>query len=270
MAVDSVSRVEGRAALVTLVRADVPMTAASIALQLAAEFEFRDVGLCTGDRVRFDGNTLLLGPTAAGARIVADAGEAAAYEGAVVHLDCCGAEWALPFILAAARGHRESAVGRSSFTRAAVQKCDALLGELVRHGMVGNGPAVERCARALIGLGPGLTPSGDDTLCGFMLGRAVAGSSDGATDDAVRSAIREADGRTTDFSAVQLALAAHGRFGEALLDVAEALATGGRRRVRAAVARCLGQGATSGADALLGFVAGVRSVAITRRIENAG
>jgi len=273
LAVDVIAgaRTGGRAALVTLVRADVPMTAASMALQVSPAFEFASLGLCVGDPVSFDGGTLAVGSAAAGPLLIANASGAGRYDGTLDSVGPLPELVALESISHAARAHRSTMSGRDSFARAASSKCDALLAELAGSVARDDALAAEKTARALVGLGPGLTPSGDDALCGFMLARCIAegGGGGGDADDAVRSVARRTDGRTTVFSAVQLGLAADRRFGEALLEVAIALGGGWPGGVHPAVARCLDLGATSGADALLGLVAGVRS-AQPAKLVNAG
>lgn len=140
------------------------------------------------------------------------------------------------------------------FRRAVAVRLEALAASVRRRDDV----ASEAAALALVGLGPGLTPSGDDAICGFLLGRGLAGARSRA-DAAVARVAASAWGRTSDVSAQFLSLAARGRHGEALLGVAEALLSGGGGGVLAAVDRCLAQGATSGADALLGLCAALET-----------
>ena len=102
-------------------------------------------------------------------------------------------------------------------------------------------------ARRLVGLGTGLTPSGDDFLVGFAsrLG-----------DNAARRRVRErlaaapmADlARTNVISAHQLRLAASGQFNDDLLRARDALVSS-RSRLRSALAPLLRTGASSGAAA---------------------
>lgn len=99
----------------------------------------------------------------------------------------------------------------------------------------------------LLGLGPGLTPLGDDVIAGWLLVRAAAGEPDPEVTDAVRRGL----GRTTLFSATLLDCALHG---EALPEVAAWLKTLGTHAESAATAALLGVGASSGA----GLIAGAR------------
>jgi len=244
--------------LVTIVRHDVPMTAASMRLLVAEEYDFSAGGARVGDPVSFDGSTLVVATARgrqASAVIEAAAADAACYDGlaseAGAHVDTSALE-----MVATAAGVRREAMGGASLSRAAVSRCDALLENLTRSASCDDPVAAGEAAAALIGLGPGLTPSGDDALCGFMLGRRLGRGAVTEVDRVVRRVASSAAGRTTDVSAVQLVLAAQGRFGEALLGVATALEPDDSVSLSAAVGRCLGEGATSGADALLGLVAG--------------
>lgn len=127
-----------------------------------------------------------------------------------------------------------------------------------------SSPDFVAAAEGLIGLGPGLTPSGDDFLCGFLAAlRAVSASDSGlaAFLDRVTGA---ADGAlpfaaTTDVSAAFLAEAFAGRFGAALTAFADA-ARGlpPRSGCGDATAELLGIGHSSGSDAAAGFLFGYR------------
>ncbi|QFG67790.1 DUF2877 domain-containing protein [Ornithinimicrobium pratense] len=85
---------------------------------------------------------------------------------------------------------------------------DALAGRLAELAAVlAAGPDLE-AARGLVGLGPGLTPAGDDVLCGLLLGLRASGR------DRERSLLEAAMlpllGRTTAISATLLHQAAQG------------------------------------------------------------
>ncbi len=120
-------------------------------------------------------------------------------------------------------------------------------------------PAVCACTRALVGNGPGLTPSGDDAIVGLLAVLHRAGPIElcarplrliGNILDALLC-------RTTSVGAHYLRLAIDGHFGEHLTDLVDALGSeGGASPER--VARVRATGATSGADALVGVVAGLR------------
>lgn len=109
----------------------------------------------------------------------------------------------------------------------------------------------------LIGLGPGLTPSGDDFLCGALATLDALGEcgARAALADAVR---REASALTSPLSACLLRAAAAGHFGDRLHRAACDAITG---RAEAAAAALAGIGHSSGWDMLAGIVATLRAVA---------
>ncbi|MDQ6522508.1 DUF2877 domain-containing protein [Nocardioides sp. LHD-245] len=95
--------------------------------------------------------------------------------------------------------------------------------------------------RALVGRGDGLTPVGDDVLCGWLVTTRAGGRDTTAIADAVRAHLP----RTTGLSATLLR---HAVDGEAITPFRTALAVGDA----AAVAALLAVGHTSGAGMLLG------------------
>lgn len=109
-----------------------------------------------------------------------------------------------------------------------------------------------RCAAALAGLGPGLTPSGDDVLVGCLLAFAVL-PADGA-DTLRRAIVSAAGGRTTRISAAYLDAAARGEASEAWHQLLAALAVNDAGRIASATRGVMTFGETSGSDMLAGFV----------------
>lgn len=103
---------------------------------------------------------------------------------------------------------------------------------------------------ALLGLGPGLTPLGDDVLCGW-LATAVAGRHPSLDD--VRSRTRlEATERTTTLSATLLGCASRGEGVPELRQLLSGIARRDRAAVEGAVDVLLGVGDTSGGGMVLG------------------
>lgn len=98
---------------------------------------------------------------------------------------------------------------------------------------------------ALIGRGDGLTPYGDDVVCGWLAARRAVG----VPTPAVVSAVREHLGRTTLLSATLLDCALHG---ECLPALAVWLRARGSGAEAAARARLLAVGGSSGAGLLVG------------------
>jgi hypothetical protein len=114
---------------------------------------------------------------------------------------------------------------------------------------VGRGENGESEAASLLGLGPGLTPSGDDLLGGFLLTRERLGHDDPRLRLVVR---REAARATHPISAAKLLDAEAGDATVAETRFLDALLSGSTPRALRATARLLRFGATSGADFALG------------------
>lgn len=101
----------------------------------------------------------------------------------------------------------------------------------------------------LLGRGPGLTPSGDDVLAGYLVGAAAYGV---AADDVCRLVASQAAARTTTLSA---ALLRHAAAGETIPQVSGLLdALAGRRPLDRALAELLAVGHTSGAALAAGVI----------------
>jgi Protein of unknown function (DUF2877) len=134
------------------------------------------------------------------------------------------------------------------------------IGRTVRRALADRHAAqLLEAARQLIGLGPGLTPSGDDFLVGCLRGlwlihRTVPGA--GQTLDHLHAALlADLDGRTSRVGAEFIRYALEGIFAEVLDQVALALlAPSHPQVVRSAVSHLLAQGETSGTDAMLGLL----------------
>ena len=109
----------------------------------------------------------------------------------------------------------------------------------------------------LAGLGVGLTPAGDDFLLGFMarlwLEPALLPTVWTAL-DLCQTIARTAGPRTTRLSHTWLDHAARGQFAESWHDLAAALITNSLANIQHATNRILNTGATSGRDAMAGFL----------------
>ena len=106
---------------------------------------------------------------------------------------------------------------------------------------------------SLVGLGEGLTPSGDDVLAGVLLALRYLGRPSCA--DALWASIAEqVPRRTTALSATLLASAAEGDAVPQVIELLAALA--GHRPLEPALDRLLAVGSTSGSDIAHGLLAG--------------
>jgi Protein of unknown function (DUF2877) len=119
-------------------------------------------------------------------------------------------------------------------------------------------------AERIVGLGPGLTPSGDDVLAGLLVAlRLMGGAVHGAETaiwlaDWIGAAVTaDAGTRTTAISATLLHCAARGQAAAEVAAVLRALA--GQEPLTPAVRRLLAAGHTSGADLIWGLLAGCRA-----------
>lgn len=113
--------------------------------------------------------------------------------------------------------------------------------------------AALRAAQRMIGFGPGLTPAGDDLLCGLMAGLTLLGHPQAARVGA--GVLSLAPGRTTDLSLALLRHATLGQVDSELGSVIQALAGAGPLRI--ALERLLAVGHTSGIALGLGLNAAV-------------
>ncbi|MBA3367123.1 MAG: DUF2877 domain-containing protein [Geodermatophilaceae bacterium] len=113
--------------------------------------------------------------------------------------------------------------------------------------------AALRASQRMIGLGPGLTPAGDDLLCGMLAGLTLLGHPQAGRIGAGILAL--APGRTTDLSLALLRHATLGQVNSELGTVIQALA--GTGRLHGALERLFAVGHTSGIALGLGLSAAV-------------
>lgn len=115
-----------------------------------------------------------------------------------------------------------------------------------------------RAATLLVGLGPGLTPSGDDVLGGLMLALTASGHTN--LRDALWDAIApELDALTVPISAMHLSAAADGLAGAAMHALLDALLTDSPD-LEEKLATAADHGHTSGWDAVAGLVLGLEAI----------
>ena len=132
------------------------------------------------------------------------------------------------------------------------------LDQLLRQHDAAAAPIAADAIAPLVGLGPGLTPSGDDYLGGMLVALAVIGRT-GLRDRLWRALAPLLPQRTVDISCAHLAAAAEG-FGSAALHRAlNAILAGATDDIALAIAALARVGHTSGMDALAGALAVLRS-----------
>jgi hypothetical protein len=123
--------------------------------------------------------------------------------------------------------------------------------------------AALRTATRLIGLGPGLTPAGDDVMAGTIAGLVLLGHP--SADRFAAGVYALAAGRTTELSRALLRHAACGRVSGEFAAVLHALV--GERPLMPAVAALLSTGATSGRALALGLSTAIDLVERTTRVR---
>lgn len=142
--------------------------------------------------------------------------------------------------------------------------------ERLRHGLGALESAIRQAderevdasARRLVGLGPGLTPSGDDALGGLLaaghfLSRAFAADRQ-RWRRVGRIVCKAAQGRTTIVGEALLRHAAVGQVGDAVGALLRALGAQDSSSLQSALERTLRIGHTSGADTALGILHSAR------------
>jgi hypothetical protein len=152
-------------------------------------------------------------------------------------------------------GADEYAEGQPTFMARLARGKEAY-SRLIQQGLgQGERDALVEGARLLAGLGPGGTPSGDDFLVGVMAAIWLLG------DEADIPAIAEtAAPRTAALSAAFLRAAGRGEFIAAWHGLVGALAAGDPAQTKEAARRVESFGASSGADALDGFILAGRAL----------
>ncbi|MDI6895551.1 MAG: DUF2877 domain-containing protein [Bacillota bacterium] len=133
---------------------------------------------------------------------------------------------------------------------------------LLRQGVLQGSPALLTAgASSLVGLGPGLTPSGDDLLAGFMLGVQLASRAAGrdaaGSQDVWEPVVMSLGRSTTVVAAAFLRFAARGMVSEPIERLLRALLGWGE--VDEASRGVLRLGGSSGNDFMAGLLAGAQA-----------
>lgn len=108
----------------------------------------------------------------------------------------------------------------------------------------------------LIGLGIGLTPSGDDAVCGLLAVQHVNGGVDVRVDEQIQKALCN----TTAVSKTMLHYALKGEFNESLLQLMVALTEDDEKQLKDRAEAVCRYGSTSGTDTLAGVISGLNSL----------
>jgi len=119
-----------------------------------------------------------------------------------------------------------------------------------------HGDALQH-AVSMLGLGPGLTPSGDDFLVGLFAVLNLAGSPCYGWLEGGKAVLGHAQGATNAISMAALSAAADGRVRESIGALIHALLVGTNATLARCLQRVLAIGATSGIDLAEGVLAGI-------------
>lgn len=130
----------------------------------------------------------------------------------------------------------------------------AVLDQLEAAFSMGRIDTAGQIARRIVGLGPGMTPSGDDALIGLA---AALWAIDHPCRGFLADAVDDAAVRTTAVSVTLLRHAAAGEFSERLQRLLAALLGDDEAAIEPAVERAMAWGATSGTDCLVGVLFGL-------------
>ncbi|MDF9834228.1 hypothetical protein M2103_002470 [Ereboglobus sp. PH5-5] len=131
----------------------------------------------------------------------------------------------------------------------------------LREGILRNDAAAMRTqCEALLGLGVGLTPSGDDILCGVAAGLFFGSVTENENQfvPVLRELLLTAAERTTDISARALRLCTEGEISGVVFDAARAIMLDNALEVELAISALLEVGGTSGTEMAQGLCLGIQ------------
>lgn len=181
----------------------------------------------------------------------------------VRHITVTQAQRAIARLAAAERTHPLGGIASVSGVEARVR---ALQRSLLDHIESGTPESdLVGAASELIGLGPGLTPSGDDFLVGVMATLARGGGGGGAALraalEAISWAVAQREHTTSDVSRHYLRLATSGHFGQSLTELLDAFTWSSSVEQERCIRQLLAIGSSSGADTLAGIALGMAAIA---------
>jgi len=156
----------------------------------------------------------------------------------------------------------------SSLERTLVARIGQTLPILARATETKDAAEVVSALSALVGLGAGLTPAGDDFIVGYLAAlwsRSYREPGIAALLRALVSTVGELSLHTNAISRQMLLDALQGHFAERLTEVVRCVCDGGD--VAGAAMRALQTGHSSGADVLCGLLFGYSSTLVARRIR---
>ena len=231
-------------------------------LVVAAD-DFLAMGICQGDSVRAGGGSLAI----AGKATVSVAG-ATTWRTPVPDRHCATG------LLRRRLAEAEAAIWRSGTPGGFIEgmadtEIARLTTRMLHEGAdglalaLGRGDTEAALAHAgrLLGLGPGLTPSGDDFLTGLLASRALCGRQEDVGSDAfARGVARLAKTATNPIACAAIAKAARGEVRERVARLIIALGSAAAEPVSPALTQVLAIGSSSGTEIAFGVIRGLASL----------
>ncbi|MGO1383323.1 MAG: DUF2877 domain-containing protein [Arachnia sp.] len=207
-----------------------------------------DHGISVGDVVFSDGHTLRIGESF----IVVVSGTPAWQEPRPGGVPLAGRLSMLDGLLAAQTPVRNV----SAFEVAVAERVQRGVEDMTTAVLAQNAADVDSAAASLVGLGVGLTPTGDDVLTGAAFVASRLGGPLTLVHDAVAGVV--GSGVTNDISLTAMRCALRGRAVQPIEDLYAWLCGAGTHNPHDLVADVLAIGHTSGADLALGLLTAVR------------
>ncbi|WP_309128063.1 DUF2877 domain-containing protein [Microbacterium sp.] len=173
------------------------------------------------------------------------------YQADLGHLEPADLVWALDLLAPYRETAPQTPFGRASaaLLTAGVDGLREAILDVFRVGIDGIPASMDR----LIGLGEGLTPSGDDVITGFAFVAAQRGMALNRVVPSLAASVRSRASHTTALSLATTSSALEGRGRQRMHDLARAVSALDADALRDAAGRTLAIGHSSGADMLTGM-----------------
>ncbi len=123
----------------------------------------------------------------------------------------------------------------------------------------GSSSSALEYAQSLIGLGPGLTPSGDDFLVGLFTALNVRNSPLSSYQSLCEEVVQKAKTLTNNISFMALKKASIGKVRESIIQLVSSMLKGNRDELILSLNKVLHIGSSSGTDIALGLVSGMEA-----------
>lgn len=147
----------------------------------------------------------------------------------------------------------ENCEGLSAIEKVIYEKLDELYQKAIEAYHHQDFSLLTATIKETIGLGLGLTPSGDDRLVGFLLGCYALDFDKATLLESLQNAINSVEDRTNDISYAMLKEARAGHFNEWLIDLVHASNNGDPIELAIAMEKVFSIGSRSGGDMLKGL-----------------